>query len=151
MVCWKALHQVPRPKQPGSGSLVKRVHRPGVLKRHIKPLISSTKATASLTLRAWRCAGPAVFLCKLDSPFLWTDMIHTCCIIIPHIAMALATTCTCSVDVANSVCQGKSVRTVTSHLIDIVTPGSHAHLPQLASDLQLGPPGSVRLQAIACV
>ncbi|CAL8466651.1 g6187 [Coccomyxa elongata] len=38
--------------------------------------------------------------------------------------------------------EGKSVRTVTSHLIDILTPDNYAHLPQLASDLQLGPPGS---------
>ncbi|BDA41065.1 probable single-stranded DNA-binding protein at N-terminal half [Coccomyxa sp. Obi] len=38
--------------------------------------------------------------------------------------------------------EGKSVRTVTGHLIDILTPDNHAHLPQLASDLELGPPGS---------
>lgn len=42
------------------------------------------------------------------------------------------------------VMQGKAVRTITNHLIDSVRPDNHAHLPQLASDFQMGPPGSVR-------
>ncbi|KAK9916287.1 hypothetical protein WJX75_000940 [Coccomyxa subellipsoidea] len=38
--------------------------------------------------------------------------------------------------------EGKAVRTITNHLIDSVRPDNHAHLPQLASDFQMGPPGS---------
>lgn len=53
--------------------------------------------------------------------------------------------------------QGKAPRTVSKHLLDSIAAGGDAEQPsiaQLASDFQLGPPGSVRLNwqltALAC-